>query len=174
MSTFDFTIKELLPWVQQPDVFVEKVNGWVLVGPPPPDAKDQWAFRTGSVQTVQDIETGTVMLIEDNYEVRVLTKRQPGPFQDTILIGRAETNDVVIPDGSISKLHVRVRFSTGTLADANSSNGTTYDEKPLQPDEVVALKDGSYLIMGSRHFYLMSAEKLCRLLRSSSMGMPTA
>ncbi|MCP4504604.1 MAG: FHA domain-containing protein [Deltaproteobacteria bacterium] len=172
MQPFDFHIQDVLPLLNDAALFLEHVTTWVMVGPPPEDPNDDWSFRTGSIQTVQDAESGNTLVLEPNYEVRLLKKAQPGPFQDTILVGRSTTSDVVIPDTSISKLHMRIRLEAATVADANSSNGTTYNDVKLKADEVVPLTDASTLLLGERSFFLFSPEKFRTLLLKSIGQMP--
>jgi pSer/pThr/pTyr-binding forkhead associated (FHA) protein len=64
-------------------------------------------------------------------------------------IGRAEHNDVRLPDPSISSTHVKLQLREGvwTLADLGSTNGTKVDgepvadETPLSPGAMVTLGD---------------------------------
>lgn len=169
---FDFLIQELLPFLDDEALFNSRVTTWVMVGPPPADENDDWSFRTGSIQTVQDTESGNILVLEPNHEVRLLKKAQAGPFQDTILVGRSSTSDVMIPDSSVSKLHVRIRIGAGTVTDANSSNGTTYNGQKIQADEVVPLTDASTLLVGERYFYLLSPQKFRVLLQKSTRRLP--
>ncbi len=68
-----------------------------------------------------------------------------------INIGRAEYNDVQLPDPSISSTHVKLQLREGvwTLTDLGSTNGTTVDgervddDTPLSPGAVVKLGDVS-------------------------------
>lgn len=71
--------------------------------------------------------------------------------EDNYTIGRVDTNDIQIPDSSISSRHcVLVRVPTGgyTLADSGSTNGTTINEKLIGADPV-QLNNGDILTFGS-------------------------
>jgi hypothetical protein len=69
--------------------------------------------------------------------VHPLKKRPGNPYPDTITVGRAETNDVVLPYDDLSKLHAYfTRSPEGTLlvADAGSTNGTWLAGEKLAPN----------------------------------------
>jgi hypothetical protein len=61
-----------------------------------------------------------------NLEVYPLTKKAGASFPDRITIGRTSNNDIVIPDGSVSRLHAYVRRDgqSWVVADAGSKNGS--------------------------------------------------
>jgi hypothetical protein len=61
-----------------------------------------------------------------NLEVYPLTKKAGASFPDRITIGRTSNNDIVIPDGSVSRLHAYVRRDGQhwVVADAGSKNGS--------------------------------------------------
>jgi hypothetical protein len=78
--------------------------------------------------------------------VHPLKKRPGNPYPDTITVGRAETNDVVLPYDDLSKLHAYfTRAPEGTLlvADAGSTNGTWLGGERLAPNATrrVAARD---------------------------------
>lgn len=77
-------------------------------------------------------------------------KRPNNPFPNMISVGRAGNNDVVIPLGTISKLHAYFLRDqdTWSLTDWNSTNGTTLEGKPLTPRETTPLKTGAKLSFG--------------------------
>ncbi len=64
-------------------------------------------------------------------------------------IGRAEYNDIVLPDGSVSTAHAKLQRREGiwVLVDLDSTNGTSVDghrvtgEAPLSPGAVVLIGD---------------------------------
>jgi pSer/pThr/pTyr-binding forkhead associated (FHA) protein len=68
--------------------------------------------------------------------------------QDTTNFGRMAGNDVVIPDGTISRHHARMTFHKGkwSVEDLNSSNGTFVNGK--RATRPTALQHGDEVRMG--------------------------
>jgi hypothetical protein len=65
--------------------------------------------------------------------VFVLAKSGRNPFEDRITVGRADTNDVILPDKGVSKFH---GYFLGEgdgmrLIDTRSTNGTFLDGHPV-------------------------------------------
>ncbi len=94
-----------------------------------------------------------------------IRKAKPGPFANTILIGRAPSNDVVLVTEGISKLHARIKIDGEELSisDADSTNGTFINGKRLESGESVVLQQGDEILFGERAF------KLHRIARFHSM-----
>ena len=67
-------------------------------------------------------------------------------------IGRSRTNDIVVDDTSISRLHIRVENRNGQYfaIDNNSSNGTYLNRRKIS---TAPLQDGDMLIAGQVQFY---------------------
>lgn len=142
-------------------------SGLVLVGPPPETDADDWAFRTGSLRTVRTGQGSRVALLEERYVVLQLKKVQDGPFKDTVLIGRAKTNDIILADESVSKLHARAKPGIDgrmMLFDAGSSNGTFIAERRLIPDKGEVIEPGDIVTFGSLAFHVFDAEGLLEVL----------
>jgi hypothetical protein len=77
----------------------------------------------------------------------------PNPFVMGITLGRGDTNDLVIDDESVSRFHAFFQFDARqkcwTLSDADSSNGTFVNGKPLQPQKKFILEFPSSIQFGS-------------------------
>jgi len=151
------------------------LSAWCLVGMVPDDEGDEgWSYRTGAVKTVRPTRVstgGAAVLIDESWGVWPLQKRPGTAFPDTILVGRATTNDVCIVDGGISKLHARVRLAGDEvwIADAASSNGTAVNGESVGQQEV-ALADGDLVRFGSRVFQLFSPAHLAAIVRQLRAG----
>jgi len=67
-------------------------------------------------------------------------------------IGRSRTNDIVVDDTSISRLHVRIENRDGQyfVIDNNSSNGTYLNRRKIS---TAPLQDGDMVIAGQVQFY---------------------
>lgn len=74
------------------------------------------------------------------------------PFAMGVTIGRVESNDVVLDDGSVSRFHAWLqkdeRTGQWSLTDAESKNGTWVDGKQVAPKQRVTIQDGSTLKLG--------------------------
>lgn len=88
-------------------------------------------------------------------------KRPNNPFPHMISVGRAGNNDVVVPLGTISKLHAYFLKSLSgegwSLTDWTSTNGTTLAGTRIEARETVPLESGTCLSFGKElwaHFYL--------------------
>ena len=62
--------------------------------------------------------------------------------QQIVLIGRGVSNDLIIPDRTVSANHARLTFKNGRflLEDLGSTGGTTIDGQPLPPNTARTLK----------------------------------
>jgi hypothetical protein len=74
------------------------------------------------------------------------------PFAMGVTIGRVETNDIIIDDGSVSRFHAWLQYDerqhTWSLTDAESKNGTWVDGAKAEGKQRVTLKDGAEVKVG--------------------------
>ncbi len=74
------------------------------------------------------------------------------PFAMGVTLGRVETNDVVLDDGSVSRFHAWLQYDERagqwSLTDAESKNGTWVDGAQLAPKQRVLLRDGAAIKLG--------------------------
>ena len=116
----------------------EEVNGWM-------------GTMTGAFLARPRIEEPVVL------ELRKAHGRQ-SPFSMGISVGRADTNDVVISDASISRFHAYFVDVKGAwaLVDAESKNGCWAGPERLAPNTPHPLRDRARLRLGSveLEFYL--------------------
>lgn len=83
-----------------------------------------------------------------------------GGDDETVSIGRAGGNDIVIPDGEISRYHAEFELDVDGrwfLIDRSSTFGTFIDGDIIEPDEPVKLQDDMVITIGSTEltfFYL--------------------
>ncbi len=73
--------------------------------------------------------------------------------KDHLILGRYDTSDIQINDGSVSGQHSELRLIDGRwqLTDLNSSNGLTVNEKPfttgwLSPGDLVGIGNASFVL----------------------------
>lgn len=87
------------------------------------------------------------------------------PFAMGVTVGRVESNDVVVDDGSVSRFHAWLqrdeRSKDWSLTDAESKNGTWVDGVQLAAKQRVVLRDGAKLKFGDvvMDFFLPAALK---------------
>lgn len=95
--------------------------------------------------------------------VHPVRKRKGTPYPDTITVGRAEYNDVVVPYDDLSKLHAYfTRADDGGLlvADSGSTNGTWVAGARLAPNESRRLAARDRIAFGDRSFEVFSPAAL--------------
>jgi pSer/pThr/pTyr-binding forkhead associated (FHA) protein len=106
-------------------------------------------------------------------EVIVLTKSEQNSFPSKVLVGRTETNDVVIPHLAVSKHHAYIRLdeeaSRFTITDTGSTNGTEVNGQAIQEKEPRYLSDGDQVAFGDARFTFYTAGGFYDLLTSLSV-----
>ncbi len=72
------------------------------------------------------------------------------PFSFGVTIGRVDSNDVALEDGSVSRFHAYLQEADGSwvVCDAESKNGTFVREQRLQPNVKTPLEDGTVIRFG--------------------------
>ncbi len=145
------------------------LGAWVLVGNVPDENADGWSYRTGAVKTVRAVRsaTGEVdAIIDESWSAWAIEKRKDTRFSDTILVGRAATNDICIGHSSVSKLHARIRVHGNELliSDATSSNGTIVNGEKLDATQEVHLETGDLVRFGGCVLQVFSPEHLASIL----------
>jgi ABC transport system ATP-binding/permease protein len=72
-------------------------------------------------------------------------------LQDTVTIGRADDNDIVLEDAAVSRCHVllMIRSEGVVLVDMDSTNGTFVNGRPAPSGEHVHLADGDVIVVGA-------------------------
>ncbi len=76
---------------------------------------------------------------------------QPLPATGEVTLGRSNEADVVVPDGSVSRVHLRVRVGADgsvKVCDLQSKNGTRVRGADLAPDEDVSVIVGDEVTPG--------------------------
>ncbi len=85
-------------------------------------------------------------------------------------LGRSSSNDVVINDTSISRLHIRVENRNGQyfLVDNNSSNGTFLNRRKVSE---APLKDGDEIMAGRVHLFFSLTREADGADRTQAMSV---
>jgi len=167
------TIADLIEFVRQHPAthLVQELGPAVLVGPNLNEeelAKGQeWAYHTVARATL-DPDSGNLAMFRDSVVLGVRKARR-GPFANTVLVGRADTNDIQVPDDSVSKLHARIKIAKDgslSLTEAGSMNGTWINGKKVEGRESFPIVPGDEIIFGLRHFKLYRTEKLYETMKA--------
>ena len=89
-------------------------------------------------------------------------------FSSMVTIGRAQNNDVVVPDKRVSKFHAYFREMDGgwSVTDANSTNGTEVEGLLLQSERSHRVRSGSSIVFsGVIECVFLEPEELLSLVR---------
>ncbi len=104
-------------------------------------------------------------------QVEVLKKSKRNSVAEKILVGRTETNDVVVTHMTVSKHHAFFTIDikgTTIVTDAGSTNGTRLNGQDLRAREPRTLTDGDQLSFGDIAFLFYGPSAFYDLLRSIS------
>lgn len=107
------------------------------------------AFQTMVVQRGQ--KSPTQSRVDHIDEVLAVAKAPGNPYPERISVGRARNCDVVLRDGSVSKLHAHfyVDGDALDLVDLESQNGTRVNGRPLAPHQRERILLGDELEFGT-------------------------
>ncbi|CAM2067847.1 RDD family protein [Sulfidibacter corallicola] len=105
-------------------------------------------------------------------------KKNDGTYEEFTLskpittIGRSRSNDIVINDTSVSRLHVRVENRNGQyfVLDNNSSNGTFLNKKKITE---APIRSGDTLVTGRIYFYFTEQTEQMDPSDSATATLPT-
>ncbi|RME04022.1 MAG: FHA domain-containing protein [Planctomycetota bacterium] len=133
------------------DEFTQKVRcDWLVTDSEHQSSSEEAA--TVVFQTKQALEKAAPESDQNMVLAYPIIKRSVGETSDIITLGRASSNDIVIQDGSISKVHAYFgwdsRQQRRTICDLNSTNGTYLNQEKLIPNLAYLLKTGDQLILG--------------------------
>ncbi|MBN2493266.1 MAG: FHA domain-containing protein [Deltaproteobacteria bacterium] len=94
-------------------------------------------------------------------------------FAGKVLVGRTETNDIVISHLTVSKHHAYFRHDKDagrmSLCDTGSTNGTRVNGQTLQERQPRYLADGDRIAFGDVQFVFFTASGFYDLLQSLSV-----
>ena len=128
---------------------------------------EKLSFHTNVAEgaAIGDVTTGSIRL--SGATVFPVVKKPQNPYPDRISVGRALNCDVVIRDGTVSKLHGHFTpLGPGALelTDRASQNGTKVNGQLLKADLPKRLASGDTIIFGSIAVQYLDAKKLWDLL----------
>ncbi len=101
-----------------------------------------------------------------------VAKAERNSFASQVLVGRTDSNDLVVAHLTVSKHHAFFRLdeATGrhTLTDMDSTNGTRVNGQSLQGRQAQELADGDLVAFGDMRFVFYTAGGFYDLLCSLS------
>jgi hypothetical protein len=163
-------------------VFRQQLGPFALVQKPPRPVMEQMALRLGAQRTMAvvggpgNLEVLQVQMLLHFDELWVATL-PPLRKEDTLLVGRLPSCDLVINDPSVSKEHAVVRWYAPALAcavtDLQSTNGTYVNGEPLPPGEEQVVRDADILGFGDATFVYFSSKALWLRLTTAEGPFPS-
>jgi len=119
------------------------------------------------VESTTDERRGFVTVVEGKGEAAAtrfrlfaVTRKKNKHFQGKVFVGRTNTNDIVLDDARISKLHAYFDLDADgqavSVADAGSTNGTRLDGEPLPPRVSTPISFGQVVAFGPFVFSFVS------------------
>jgi FHA domain-containing protein len=92
------------------------------------------------------------------------------PDEEPIWVGRSDDNDIVIPDESVSAVHVFIRGTDSgvhTIQDMNSMNGTIVDDESVPAQgmgEPIPLRSAARIVLGTVALSFLYAKDFRKLV----------
>lgn len=100
------------------------------------------------------------------------------PFAMGVTLGRVESNDVVLDDGSVSRFHAWLqrdeRTQQWSLTDAESRNGTWVDGQQVAGKARVPLRDGARIKLGDVELQFLLPAALKAFVAERYRAAPSA
>lgn len=125
----------------------------------------------GSTQvTVNMAKTSSFAVLRHNaslYRVYPVVPQDTSAEEMTVTLGRQASNDIVIAEPSVSKLHATFSLQAGndaTLTDMGSRNGTTVNGRRLAPNVATPVTFGDPIVLGGVAVILIGAGALWEII----------
>jgi hypothetical protein len=123
------------------------------------ELRDNSRGRSGTLR-MQPAASGPVPAQSLVGRIWQITKGANGPRAPAISGGRASSNDIVLPEFTISNHHFHFRYEATRLVliDLGSTNGSYVNGQRLEPEVRVAVANGAKLVFGRYQFEFMTAQ----------------
>ena len=141
-------------------------NALLLLAPAPKENAGEWSFRTRTLDRVHmTTPEGQRLMLSKEDSVFPLLPKKGKAFANTILIGRASTNDIQLEHSSVSKLHARIEIEEEgyRLFDAEASNPTMAGMAEVESTGLL-LSEGTVISWGACSGYYMNSDTFLSLL----------
>ena len=127
----------------------------------------------GSTQvTLNMAKTGSFAVLRHNaalYRIYPVISRETADVQATVTLGRLASNDIVIAEASVSKVHASFNLEPevdATITDLGSRNGTTVRGKRIGPYQPQAIAFGDPIVVGGVAVMLIGAGALWEIIKA--------
>jgi pSer/pThr/pTyr-binding forkhead associated (FHA) protein len=94
----------------------------------------------------------------------------------SLAVGRTSKSALVIDQPTVSRTHADIVHAGGTfqIVDKGSYNGTMVNDRVLEPNEKVPLRDGDVVVFGEAQMVFGSLEHLALLIRGPRRSSKSA
>src|SRR5260221_6122356 len=135
------------------------------------ELRDNSRGRSGTLR--MQPASGTVSARSLVGRIWPVTKGQNGPLGPAISGGRASSNDIVLPDFTISNHHFPFRYEAMriVLIDLGSTNGSHVNGQRIDPERRVPIPNGAKLTFGRYQFEFMTSQGFLSAVADVA-GMP--
>ncbi|MEW5738420.1 MAG: FHA domain-containing protein [Myxococcota bacterium] len=144
-----------------------KVPALVWEAPPESGSDSGHWMMTDAGQSLRRPRAGEPLIMP--------VEKVPGrknPFAMGVTIGRVESNDIIVDDGSVSRFHAWLQYDDRVqawhLTDAESKNGTWVNGKKLAGKQRITLTDGAEIKLGDVLVRFMLPEALLAFVDKAS------
>jgi pSer/pThr/pTyr-binding forkhead associated (FHA) protein len=99
--------------------------------------------------------------------VKPLVKSSSNPYADRVSIGRARNCDIILRDGSVSKLHAQLRTEPDgsmVVIDLDSQNGTSVNDARATPNQPLTVRADDVITVGTVGVRVLSAKVVHTIL----------
>lgn len=125
----------------------------------------------GSTQiSVNMAKTGSFAVLRHNaglYRIYPVISRETADAQATVTLGRLASNDIVIAEASVSKVHASFSLEPGvdaTITDLGSRNGTTVRGRRIASHQPLSIAFGDPIVVGGVAVILIGAGALWEII----------
>jgi pSer/pThr/pTyr-binding forkhead associated (FHA) protein len=144
--------------------FMEKVTRPVLIEKVEFFGQGHQSPLSGTVVVRDTIEMPGLDAIHLSRAKVFTLKKKPGSIGVDIFVGRAPTNDIILPNPSVSKSHAHFTPALGTdhlqLVDMFSSNGTFLNGQKIHPFEKHQVKDYDEIRFGPDYLVIFCTPRI--------------
>jgi hypothetical protein len=158
-------IIEQIRTTERADFVAKSAHPFLVITQRNQDSDDGSGFQTLVSDPVSARRRSSMSRRIEVYEVK---KAPSNPYRDRISVGRARNCDVVLRDGSVSKLHAHFRPGDGgawEVVDLGSQNGTCKNGTPLAAHRSEKVEIGDLILFGSVEAKLVDAALLYDFLK---------
>ena len=139
-----------------------------MLGATKDEATQRGASISGEQRVLDLAREPLVALVSGGSGVTILPVPERAPF----IVGRAEECELHVVDPTVSRRHLRVIVGADlNIEDLGSANGTSYDGRTLTPHEIVPVRLGMPVTIGSVTMFFHPAQAVVAPGRAAGPGV---